>query len=140
MCHEIGHALQHKEKYPPLERRYKIAKVTNFLTKLSTGIGYIGIPAIIATGTLPLIRVCLIIVFASILISMIIHLMTLDVELDASFKKAMPILEKKIPQEYHSACKSILRVCAFTYVIASLTSIFKVRNLWMFVRAFLFRR
>lgn len=140
MCHEIGHAIQHKEKYPPLERRYKIAKITNFLTKLSTGIGYIGIPAIIATGALPLIRVCLIVVFASILISMIIHLMTLDVELDASFKKAMPILEKKIPQEYHSACKSILRVCAFTYVIASLTSIFKVRNLWMFVRAFLFRR
>ena len=71
---------------------------------------------------------------------MIIHLITLDVELDASFKRAMPILEKKIPQEYHSASKSILRVCAFTYVIASLTSIFKVRNLWMFVRIFLFKK
>ena len=140
MCHEIGHAIQHKEKYPPLERRFKIAKVTNFLTKLASGIGYIGIPAILATGALPLIRVCLIVVFASILVSMIIHLVTLDVELDASFKRAMPILEKKIPQEYHSACKSILRVCAFTYVIASLTSILKVRNLWMFVRIFLFRR
>ena len=140
MCHEIGHAIQHKEKYPPLERRYKIAKVTNFLTKLSTGIAYIGIPTIVATGALPLIRVCLIVVFASIFISMIIHLMTLDVELDASFKRAMPILEKKIPEEYHSASKSILRVCAFTYVIASLTSILKVRNLWMFVRIFLFRR
>ena len=95
MCHEIGHAIQHKEKYPPLERRYKIAKVTNLLTKLSTGITYVGIPTIIATGALSLIRVCLIAVFASILISMIIHLMTLDVELDASFKRAMPILEKK---------------------------------------------
>ena len=140
MCHEIGHAIQHKEKYPPLERRYKIAKVTNLLTKLSTGIAYIGIPTIVATGALPLIRVCLIVVFASILISMIVHLMTLDVELDASFKRAMPILEKKIPEEYHSASKSILRVCAFTYVIASLTSILKVRNLWMLVRIFLFRR
>lgn len=140
MCHEIGHAIQHKEKYPPLERRYKITKVTNLITRLSTVIAYIGIPAIIATGVFPLIRVCLIVVFASILISMIIHLMTLDVELDASFKRAMPILEKKIPQEYHSACRSILRVCAFTYVIASLTSILKVRNLWMFVRIFLFRK
>ena len=35
----------------------------------------------------------------------------------------MWILEKKIPEDYHSASKSILRVCAFTYVIASLTSI-----------------
>ena len=71
---------------------------------------------------------------------MITHLMTLDVELDASFKKAMPILEKKIPTEYHSASKSILRVCAFTYVVGSLTSILNVRNLWMFVRIFLFKR
>ena len=140
MCHEIGHAIQHKENYPPLERRNKLAKVTNLITKLSTVIAYIGIPVIISTGALPLIRVCLIIVFASILISMIIHLMTLDVELDASFKRAMPILEKKIPQDYHSASKSILRVCAFTYVIASLTSILRVRNIWMLVRIFLFRR
>ena len=47
---------------------------------------------------------------------MISHLITLDVELDASFKRAMPILEKKIPVEYHSSCKSILRVCAFTCI------------------------
>tara|TARA_B100001059_G_scaffold152638_1_gene152329 strand:- start:153 stop:836 length:684 start_codon:yes stop_codon:yes gene_type:complete len=140
MCHEIGHAIQHKEKYPPLERRYKIAKATNLITKLSTGITYIGIPIIVATGALPLIRVCLIVVLVSVIISMITHLMTLDVELDASFKKAMPILEKKIPTEYHSASKSILRVCAFTYVVGSLTSILNVRNLWMFVRIFLFRR
>ena len=140
MCHEIGHAIQHKEKYPPLERRYKIAKWTEILTKLSSWIFFIGIPAIVATGALPLIRVCLIIVFSSVLISMIIHLITLDVELDASFKKAMPILETKIPQEYHAASKSILRVCAFTYVIASLTRILNVRNLWLFVRMFLFRR
>jgi len=140
ICHEIGHAIQHKEKYPPLERRYKIAKWTEILTKLSSWIFFIGIPAIVATGALPLIRVCLIIVFSSVLISMIIHLITLDVELDASFKKAMPILETKIPQEYHAASKSILRVCAFTYVIASLTRILNVRNLWLFVRMFLFRR
>ena len=84
--------------------------------------------------------VCLIIIFASILINMIAHLVTLEVELDASFKRAMPILEKKIPQEYHSACKSILKVCAFTYVIGSLTSILDVRKVWFLLRAFLFRR
>jgi len=140
ICHEIGHAIQHKEKYPPLERRYKIAKKVELLTKLSSGIFYIGIPVIVATGALPLIRVCLIIAFASVLISMIIHLMTLDVELDASFKKAMPILEKKIPQEYHVACKSILRICAFTYVVGSLTRILNVKTLWAWVSIYLFKR
>ena len=111
-----------------------------YQNKISSLLLYAGIPAILATGALPFIRVCVLIIFASILITMISHLITLDVELDASFKRAMPILEKKIPVEYHSSCKSILRVCAFTYVIASLTSILRVRIIWMLVRIFLFRR
>ena len=140
MCHEIGHAIQHKENYPPLIRRQKIISKTEWLNKLSSLLLYAGVPTILATGALPFIRICVIIIFASILINMISHLITLDVELDASFKRAMPILENKIPQEYHASCKSILRVCAFTYVIASLTTILNVRNIWLLFRAVMFRR
>ena len=140
MCHEIGHAIQDKENYPPLIRRQKIITKTAWLNKISSLLLYAGIPAILATGALPFIRVCVLIIFASILITMISHLITLDVELDASFKRAMPILEKKIPVEYHSSCKSILRVCAFTYVIGSLTSILNLRNVWFLLRAVILRR
>ena len=140
MCHEIGHAIQHKENYPPLIRRQVIISKTEWLNKLSSLLLYAGIPTILATGAIPFIRVCVIIIFASILINMIAHLVTLDVELDASFKRAMPILEKKIPEEYHSSCKSILRVCAFTYVVGSLTSILDVRKIWFLLRAVMFRR
>ena len=140
MCHEIGHAIQHKENYPPLIRRQKIISKTEWLNKLSSLLLYAGVPMILATGALPFIRVCVIIIFASILINMISHLITLDVELDASFKRAMPILENKIPQEYHASCKSILRVCAFTYVIGSLTTVLNVRNIWLLFRAVMFRR
>ena len=140
MCHEIGHAIQHKENYPPLIRRQKIISKTEWLNKLSSLLLYAGVPTILATGALPFIRICVIIIFASILINMISHLVTLDVEMDASFKRAMPILENKIPQEYHASCKSILRVCAFTYVIGSLTTILNVRNIWLLFRAVMFRR
>ena len=140
MCHEIGHAIQHKENYPPLLRRQKIISKTEWLNKLSSLLLYAGVPTILATGALPFIRICVIIIFASILVNMISHLITLDVELDASFKRAMPILENKIPQEYHASCKSILRVCAFTYVIGSLTTILNVRNIWLLFRAVMFRR
>ena len=140
MCHEIGHAMQHKENFPPLIRRQIIISKTEWLNKLSSLLLYGGFPLIFATGALPFIRICVIIIFASILINMIAHLITLDVELDASFKRAMPILEKKIPEEYHSSCKSILRVCAYTYVCASLTSILDVRKLWFLLRAVMFRR
>ena len=140
MCHEIGHAMQHKENFPPLIRRQIIISKTEWLNKLSSLLLYGGFPLIFATGALPFIRICVIIIFASILINMIAHLITLDVELDASFKRAMPILEKKIPEEYHSSCKSILRVCAYTYVCASLTSILDVRKFWFLLRAVMFRR
>ena len=140
MCHEIGHAMQHKENFPPLIRRQIIISKTEWLNKLSSLLLYGGFPLIFATGALPFIRICVIIIFASILINMIAHLITLDVELDASFKRAMPILEKKIPEEYHSSCKSILRVCAYTYVCASLTSILDVRKLWFLLRAVMSRR
>ena len=140
MCHEIGHAMQHKENFPPLIRRQIIISKTEWLNKLSSLLLYGGFPIIFATGALPFIRICVIIIFASILINMISHLITLDVELDASFKRAMPILENKIPQEYHASCKSILRVCAFTYVVGSLTTILNVRNIWLLFRAVMFRR
>ena len=140
MCHEIGHAIQHKENYPPLIRRQKIISKTEWLNKLSSLLLYAGVPTILATGALPFIRICVIIIFASILINMISHLITLDVELDASFKRAMPILESKIPQEYHASCKSILRVCAFTYVISSLTTILNFRNIWFLFRAVMLKR
>ena len=140
MCHEIGHAIQHKENYPPLIRRQKIISKTEWLNKLSSLLLYAGIPTILATGAIPFIRVCVIIIFVSILINVVSHLITLDVELDASFKRAMPILENKIPKEYHSSCKSILRVCAFTYVISSLTTILDARKIWFLFRAVMFRR
>ena len=52
MCHEIGHAIQHKEGYPPLIRRHKIITKTQWLNKLSGVLLYTGVPAIVATGAL----------------------------------------------------------------------------------------
>ena len=39
---------------------------------------------------------------------MVVHLITLEVELDASFNRALPIIKNKVPPEYHNACQSIL--------------------------------
>ena len=72
-----------------------------------------GIPAIFATGATSLIKVCLIITLLSMIIGVLIHLITLDVEFDASFNRALPILKEKVPKEYHKACRSILLAAAF---------------------------
>ena len=133
ICHEIGHAIQHKEDYPPLVRRTRIVEKTQWITRIGGVVLYSGLPLILATGSFGLIKVCLFLVITSVLLGVFIHLITLDVEIDASFNKAMPILEKKIPAEYHAQCRDVLRAAAFTYVVGALTSILSLRYLWLLV-------
>ena len=52
---------------------------------------------------------------------------SLDVEIDASFNKAYPIIKQKVPAEYHEACRSILLAAALTYVIGVFRSFFSLR-------------
>ena len=131
VCHEIGHAIQHSENYKPLEQRNKIVKNTAWITRIGSGILYMGIPTIFATGASSLIKVCLVITLLSLLIGVLVHLITLDVEFDASFNRALPILKEKVPVEYHKACKSILLAAAFTYVIGTIRNFLSLRYIWM---------
>jgi len=133
VAHEIGHAIQHKEKYKPLEQRTQLVKNTSWISKLGGGVLYSGIPIILATGSSGLIKICLFIVFLSVIISALVHLITLNVEMDASFNRALPILKEKVPAEYLSGCRSVLRAAAFTYVIGALTSFLSLRYLWLLI-------
>ena len=131
VCHEIGHAIQHSENYRPLEQRNKIVKNTAWITRIGSGILYMGIPTIFATGASSLIKVCLLVTLLSLIIGVIIHLITLDVEFDASFNRALPILKEKVPVEYHGACRSILLAAAFTYVIGTIRNFLSLRYIWL---------
>ena len=133
ICHEIAHAIQHKENYKPLKRRNVIIRNTSWVTQLGSGILLIGFPIIFATGSYGFIKICLAIAAFSLLISALIHIITLDVEIDASFNKAYPIIKQKVPVEYHQACRSILLAAALTYVIGVFRSFFSLRFIWMLI-------
>ena len=130
ICHEIGHAIQHAENYTPLITRTKLVKNTLWINKIAFAVIYIGLPIIFATGYLPLIKVCILLILLSLFIGVVIHLVTLEVELDASFNKAMPIIKKKIPEVYHDSCRSILRAAAFTYVVGVFKNLISLRMIW----------
>jgi Zn-dependent membrane protease YugP len=61
------------------------------------------------------------------------NLVTLPVETDASFNRAMPLLGRYLPPEDEPAVRRILRAAALTYVAAALIS---VLNLFRFFRFF----
>tara|TARA_Y100001978_G_scaffold68675_1_gene61782 strand:+ start:234 stop:875 length:642 start_codon:yes stop_codon:yes gene_type:complete len=130
ICHEIGHAIQHAENYTPLITRTKLVKNTLWINKIAFAVIYIGLPIIFATGYLPFIKVCILLILLSLFIGVVIHLVTLEVELDASFNKAMPIIQKKIPEVYHDSCRSILRAAAFTYVVGVFKNLISLRMIW----------
>ena len=130
VSHEIGHAIQHKEKYMPLEQRTTLVKNTSWISRLGGGALYSGIPIILATGLSGMIKICLFIVLLSVII---LHIFTLPVEFDASFNRALPILKEKVPTEYLNGCRSVLRAAAFTYVIGALTNFLSLRYLWILI-------
>ena len=136
MCHEIGHAIQHAQNYSPLITRTKLVKNTQWINKISMAIIYIGFPLIFATGSLSLIKLCASIILLSTLIGVIIHLITLEVELDASFNRAFPIIKKKIPEVYHNSCRSVLRAAAFTYVVGVFKNLISLRMIWTVLSKF----
>ena len=91
----------------------------------------IGIPTILDTGSYSFINVCLVFAFISLLNGVFVHLITLEVELDASFNRALPIIIEKVPAEYHDACRSILKAAAFTYIIGVIRTFISLRFIWL---------
>ena len=122
-AHEVGHAIQHHQGSGGLQTRYRLAVLASVAARVSQ-VALVALPLL--AGINPgLMRVALVLVVAGILLSTLVHLITLPVEWDASFNKALPILQAG---EYLSAAdmrgaRRILTACALTYVSASLASV-----------------
>ena len=128
VAHEIGHAIQDKEGYKPLLLRQKLIEKTIILQRLGSFLLIIGLPSIFAFTKSPLITfIAAILIMGCLSTNVLIHLITLPVELDASFKRALPILQTYVPNENMKQCRSVLRAAAFTYLAQSIVSIFRLK-------------
>ena len=128
VVHEIGHAIQDKENYKPLILRQKLVEKTMIFQKLGSFLLIIGLPSIFAFTKSPLITfIAAILIMGCLSTNVLIHLITLPVEFDASFKRALPILKKYVPNENMKQCNSVLRAAAFTYLAQSIISIFRLK-------------
>ena len=128
VAHEIGHAIQDKEGYKPLLLRQKLIEKTIILQRLGSFLLIIGLPSIFAFTKSPFITfIAAILIMGCLSTNVLIHLITLPVEFDASFKRALPILQKYVPNENMKQCRSVLRAAAFTYLAQSIVSIFRLK-------------
>jgi len=129
--HEVGHAIQHHNKEAKLELRSRLIKVSMKLEKLGSAIMMIMPIVVLITKSPAAGFIFFATGFLTIAGSTMIHLVTLPVEWDASFGKALPILkEGYIREDEQKAVDKILKAAAFTYVAASLMSIL---NVWRWI-------
>lgn len=136
-AHEVGHAVQDQTGYQPLAERTRLVRVAQGAEKLG-GIVMMGIPIAAALAQTPLAGVFVLVAgMATMGISTLVHLVTLPVEWDASFRRALPLLQQKnyLSPEDEQGARRILTAAALTYVAASLASLL---NLWRWI-AFLRR-
>ena len=115
VAHEIGHAIQDKENYKPLIIRQKLIEKTTIFQRIGSLLLIIGLPSIFTFTKSPLITfIAAIIIMGCLSTNVLIHLITLPVEFDASFKRALPVLKKYVPKENMQQCRSVLRAAALT--------------------------
>ncbi len=132
-AHEVSHALQDHSGYRPLAWRTRLVTLSQKAERIGSGLMML-LPVVAALTRSPGASAALFALgLATMAIATIIHLITLPVELDASFRRALPMLieGEYIDKRDERAARSVLRACAFTYVAASLASLL---NLWQWLR------
>ena len=125
--HEIGHAIQFAKNEPVTRLRNK------YLTKAQT-IKNIGIFILMSIPLVGLIFRIPHLAFltagvgiSTMLVSVLMYVAVLPEEYDASFNKALPILEEGyVPKENLPAIRQILRACAYTYVAGALADVIRL--------------
>jgi Zn-dependent membrane protease YugP len=123
-AHEVGHAIQHALGYGPFRLRLVLVRIAQIAEKSASFLLF-AVPVLaLVTRTPSMGLVTLVAAVAAMGVSLMVQLITLPVEWDASFKRAMPILVSGyLPADRHAEARQILRACALTYVASSLAGL-----------------
>jgi Zn-dependent membrane protease YugP len=131
-AHEVGHAVQDHQNDEMLTMRGKMVKRSQQFEKLGAGVIFIA-PLLSGITHSPQLGLFVgLIGFLSIASSVLVHLISLPVEFDASFNKALPLLEEGqyVTKRDLIPIRQVLLAAALTYVAAALASLL---NIWRWI-------
>ena len=133
-AHEVGHAIQDQQNDKRLATRTKMIPIVNMVARWSVGIISLSpIIGIITRHPMPF-SVLLFLGLSGFFARMVIHAVTLPIEFDASFSKALPILREGsyISKSNEKAVSRVLNAAALTYVSAALADILNLGR-WLVI-------
>jgi Zn-dependent membrane protease YugP len=124
-AHEVGHAMQHRSRSKLFRLRTALAMVANAAEKAGIVI-FMLMPVLTILSRNPLVgAVITSAAIGMLFMGVIVHLITLPVELDASFNRALPVLQagQYIDEQDMPAARKLLKAAAMTYVAGALASL-----------------
>jgi len=135
-AHEVGHALQHHRGERGLALRQSLAGLTMMTDRIAS-IFFIAAPVLAIVLRAPVALLGMAVIGIGLLgIRVVVHLVTLPVEYDASFNKALPILREGgyLGDEDLAGARSVLKAAALTYVAAALAGLLNLARWIRFLR------
>ena len=135
-AHEVGHAMQDATAYGPLIARTRMARQAQKVEKVGSVI-MLAAPVMMILSKSPHIMFMQLAIGVLILGSTIfMHAVTLPVEFDASFRRALPLLKtgNYISNRDMRSARQLLRAAAFTYVAAAAVSLLDVMRWFRVLR------
>ncbi|MGB5468402.1 MAG: zinc metallopeptidase [Sedimenticolaceae bacterium] len=123
-AHEVAHALQDASDYPPFVWRTHLTKLAQVTGQMGAVV-LVTVPMLALTTQRPLpFRTLGAALFAMLGTGLVAQLAALPSELDASFKRALPMLRRGyIAEKEVGDARLILVACSTTYIAASMVSI-----------------
>ena len=127
-AHEVGHALQDHDGYAPLHIRTRLVKATRGIEKIGAGVLMVS-PFLGIVTRAPAIGL---LTFAAGMLTLgtaaVVHFITLPTEFNASFARALPLLDEHrvLKQVDRPHARKLLTAAALTYVSASLMSLLNI--------------
>lgn len=131
-AHEFGHLVQLEEGNLWLRMRTRLARAAQKVDRLGM-VAMILLPFTALLTRSPVITLLMVgAAFSGVLITILVQLVSLPMEFDASFGKALPLLKagKFISEKDEPAVRKILLAAAFTYVASALASLLNLAR-WL---------
>lgn len=131
-AHEVSHAVQHANGEVAFMRRYHLVKQVIWINRIASVILFLA-PVVFAFVHVPILLVLQIAAGLLLLgISVAVHVVTLPVEFDASFGKALPVLlrGRYLSAGDMPAARHVLKAAAYTYVAAALATLLDIAR-WL---------
>ena len=132
-AHEVGHAIQDKAGYKPLQMRTRLVLAAARFERIGALL-MMAVPVIAVLTRIPSAGLLMFLGgLLTLFMPVVVHALTLPTEFDASFNRALPLLSsgEYIPPEDLPAARRILRACSLTYVANSLMGLL---NIWRWIR------